>query len=265
MTAGTKYYPSTEEERIYIEEYDGSKYEKPSVTADVVIMTLVPGEGLGVVLTRRSEFPYKHRWALPGGFVGIRESIEDTARRKLEEKAGITDLPFYQFGTFGDVDRDPRMRVISVSYMAFVPIHKISLSPGIGADDAGIFAVKEIERERVFVRNGLEIKEEDLAFDHADIIRTAVIRLRNRIDYTDDALAFVNADSFTITQVREIFESVKGKKEDPGNFRRDFIKKYEKTGIVEGTKTEKSGDVGRPAVVYRIIRKEKKHENNPSG
>ena len=260
-----KYVPSTEEEKEYIETYDGSAYEKPSITADVVIMTLIPGRGLGVLLTRRDEFPYKGRWALPGGFVGISESIEDTAQRKLEEKAGIKNIPFYQFGTFGAVDRDPRMRVISVSYMAFVPVDRLSLAPGVGADQAGIFLITGSGRDRTFVKDSLSIKEEDLAFDHAEIIDTAMMRLRNRIDYTDDALAFVNADSFTITQVREIFESVKGKKEDPGNFRRDFIKKYEKTGIVESIKAAKSGDVGRPAVVYRIIRKEKKHENNPSG
>ncbi len=256
-----EYVPSTEKEKEYIETYDGSAYEKPSITADVVIMTLIPGKGLGVLLTRRSEFPYKGQWALPGGFVGISEDIEDTARRKLKEKAGITDIPFYQFGTFGAVDRDPRMRVISVSYMAFVPIDRLSPSPGVGADQAGIFLITGSGHDRTFVKDDIVIKEEDLAFDHAEIIDVAMTRLRNRIDYTDDALAFVDADSFTITQVREIFESVKGRKEDPGNFRRDFIKKYEKTGIVESVKVLKSGDVGRPAVAYRITRKKNGHED----
>lgn len=245
-----KYMPVSEEEREYLEKYDSSVYEKPSVTADVVVMTVVPGKGLGVILVRRSEYPYRGCWSLPGGFVGIDENIEDTAERKLAEKAGVS-VPIHQFGTFGNVGRDPRMRVVSVSYMAFVPPEKLSPSPGTGADEAGIFLVKEDRGRMRFEKDGLAVPEEDLAFDHADIIRTAVERLRNRIEYTDDMFAFVDRKAFTIAQLRDIYEAVKGEKVDFANFRRDFIRRYEKTGIARKTRRTTSGDVGRPSSIYR--------------
>lgn len=246
-----EYIASTEDEREYLKNYDSSVYPKPSVTADVVVMTLVPGQGLGVILVRRNEYPYKGKWSLPGGFVGIEEDIEATAERKLMEKAGV-NVPFYQFGTFGKVGRDPRMRVISVSHMAFVPMEKLSPSPGIGADDAGIFLVKREGNRYVYEKGGILTSEKELAFDHADIIRTAIERLRNRISYTDDAFAFVDKNAFTIAQLREIYEAVKGEKVDFANFRRDFTRKYEKTGLVEKTNTMTSGDVGRPSAIYRF-------------
>ena len=245
------YIASTKEEKEYLENYDSSAYQKPSVTADVVVMTLVPGQGLGVILVRRNEYPYKSRWALPGGFVGIEEDIEATARRKLMEKAGI-DVPLYQFGTFGKVDRDPRMRVISVSHMAFVPMERLSPSPGIGADDAGVFLVKKEGNRYIYEKDGVVVPEGKLAFDHADIIHTAIKRLRNRLNYTDDVFAFVDKNAFTIAQLREIYEAVKGEKVDFANFRRDFTRKYEKTGFVEKTSAMTRGDVGRPSVIYRI-------------
>lgn len=251
----TEYRPLTEEEKKFIEEYDSSIYDKPSVTADVVIMTLIPGKGLGVVLVQRKEFPYMNSWAVPGGFVGISEDIEETARRTLKEKAGISDAPFYQFHTFGAVKRDPRMRVISVSYMAFVPMERLSFSAKGTSDDSGIFLIKRTEEGMTFTRDEITVKEDDLAFDHAEIISTAMKHLRSRLDYTDDALAFVDPKCFTVSQIRDIFEAVKGEKEDPGNFRRYFVNRYEKTGIVEDTGEVTSGDVGRPSVIYRITKK----------
>ncbi|MDW8145307.1 MAG: NUDIX hydrolase [Roseiflexaceae bacterium] len=101
------------------ETYDPSRYERPSVTVDVVIFTLIDRE-LHVLLVRRKRWPFEGYWAIPGGFVQMHELLEDAARRELEEETGVRDIYLEQLYTFGDPDRDPRTRVISVAYFALV-------------------------------------------------------------------------------------------------------------------------------------------------
>ncbi|MGX8704905.1 MAG: NUDIX domain-containing protein, partial [bacterium] len=119
------YTPKSEEEARFLENYDAGRYEKPSVTADVVLFT-IRRNSMHVLLIRRGGFPYKGCWAFPGGFVQMDESLEEAAARELQEETGLTDIPVHQFGTFGAVDRDPRMRVISVAYMAFLPAYRLA-------------------------------------------------------------------------------------------------------------------------------------------
>ena len=99
--------------------YDPSRYERPSVTIDVVIFTLISQE-LHVLLVQRRRWPFDGHWAIPGGFINMDESLEDAARRELEEETGVHDVYLEQLYTFGDVGRDPRIRVISVAYIALV-------------------------------------------------------------------------------------------------------------------------------------------------
>src|ERR671926_1307014 len=101
------------------ENYDPSRYDRPSVTVDVVIFTLQNRE-LHVLLVKRKHWPHEGRWALPGGFVNMDESLEQAARRELEEETGVRDIYMEQLYTFGDPKRDPRTRVITVAYFALI-------------------------------------------------------------------------------------------------------------------------------------------------
>src|SRR5215207_11226982 len=101
------------------ESYDPTQYDRPSVTVDVVIFTLQNSE-LHVLLVKRKNWPFEGRWAIPGGFINMDESLEQAARRELEEETGVRDIYLEQLYTFGSPRRDPRMRVISVAYFAII-------------------------------------------------------------------------------------------------------------------------------------------------
>src|SRR5215212_5328988 len=101
------------------ESYDPARYERPSVTVDVVIFTLQERE-LHVLLVKRRRWPFEGSWAIPGGFVQMDESLELAARRELEEETGVRDVYLEQLYTFGELRRDPRMRVISIAYIALI-------------------------------------------------------------------------------------------------------------------------------------------------
>lgn len=183
---------------------------------------------LEVLLIERSTEPQKGKWSLPGGFVNIDEEIGANALRKLKEKTGIIGN-FYteQLYTWGDIDRDERGRVISVSYMGLVKPETYSNSGG-------------TEKQRWV---DLEIAlQEDLAFDHKDIIKYAVERLKGKMEYTDIVFNLL-PDEFTIHDVKAIYELLFYKKQD--NFRRR-IEKY-----VEPLNKIKSGGQFRPAELYR--------------
>src|SRR6185369_6304218 len=112
--------PSTDaDERAFLARYDAAEFPHPSVTVDVAAMTAAKG-ALHAMLVRRAEHPGKGRWALAGGFVGMKESLDDAAARVLAAKAGLSGIFLEQLYTFGSVDRDPRTRVISVAYYALV-------------------------------------------------------------------------------------------------------------------------------------------------
>ena len=248
------YNPQSEEEKKFLESYDSSKYEKPSVTVDIVVFTISENNKLSILLIKRGGYPYKDKWAIPGGFVDINESIDDAAKRELFEETGLKNIDIEQIGTFGALDRDPRMRVISVSYMAFVPKNKLNIVAGDDASDAKLFEINIDLDGIIFKNNNLEVLANELAFDHEKIIKTAIKRLRNRIDYTEDAFSFLqDKDSFTIYELKKIYETVKGTKEDNANFRRMFIRDYVDTGkaIDTGETTKDSGY--RQARLYKKL------------
>lgn len=246
---------NTKEEVDFITHYDSSKYEKPSVTVDNVIFTVTENDKLALVLIKRGAFPYKDKWALPGGFVNITESIDDAATRELIEETGLKDINSEQFCTFGAVDRDPRMRVISVAYMALVPKNKLHLQAGDDAREACIFEIKNIKSAILeFECDGLHFTENELAFDHAQIIHTALNRIQNRIDYTDDAFHLLkNSKAFTIYELKQIYETVKGTKIDAGNFHRDFRRDFVDTGKVKATNKKARNKGSREATVYSKV------------
>ena len=250
------YIPVDEKEREFLKNYDPNEYEKPSVTVDIVIFTLNDNNKLSVLLIKRSGYPYKDRWAIPGGFVDMKESIDESARRELYEETHVFDVPITQFGTFGDVERDPRMRVISIAYMAFVPRNQLNIIAGDDACDAQIFEIRRSINEVSLIgdRNVTDISK--LAFDHNKILLTAIERLYNRIDYTDDAFAFLSDDqSFTIYELKKIYDAVLNTSLDISNFRKDFMRRYVKSGLVIETGIEeKRAGSKRPAKLYKRLK-----------
>src|SRR5262245_61548767 len=150
--------------------YDVSRYERPSVTVDVVIFSILE-EKLQVLLIKRAAWPYEGIWAIPGGFVRMEESLEQAAYRKLAEETGVAgeDVYLEQLFTFGDPRRDPRTRVITVAYFALVGADKINLQAATPTSEVSWFSVYD---------------PPPLAFDHADILDYALTRLRYKLEYS---------------------------------------------------------------------------------
>ena len=176
------YEEMTEEE--FLAQYKPGDYERPSVTVDMLIFAMNREQHLELLLIKRGGHPCRGKWAIPGGFVEMDESLDEAAARELKEETNLEGIYLEQLYTFGEVHRDKRTRVISVAYIALVPAGNLSFTAGDDAVDACIFEVKQenggftlYSKER-----DLTLTEEDLAFDHKDIIRKALQR-RNVVDF----------------------------------------------------------------------------------
>jgi 8-oxo-dGTP diphosphatase len=226
------------DEERFLADYDPRAYDPVAVTVDVVALTIRDGE-LQVLLVRRGERPYRGSWALPGGFVRARaeEDLAQAAVRELAEEAGpeLRAAHLEQLGSYGTPGRDPRMRVISVAYLAFAP----------GLPDA--HAGTDAADARWTPVAALPVP---LAFDHAAILADGLERARSKLEYTPLAAAFVT-EPFTISELREVYETVWDEKLHPGNFHRKVLSV---PGFVESTggTTETGGARGGPrAKLYR--------------
>jgi 8-oxo-dGTP diphosphatase len=233
------------ETESFLAAYDPRAYDPVAVTVDVVALTIRDAQ-LAVLLVRRGGQPYQGSWALPGGFVRprtgpdgerIEEDLAQAAARELAEEAGPQLRPTHleQLGSYGTPGRDPRMRVVSVAYLAFAP-ELPEATPGTDAADAQWVPVQALGRP--------------LAFDHARILADGVERARAKLEYTPLATAFVRAP-FTISELREVYETVWGEKLHAGNFHRKVLSV---PGFVESTgdQTESGGPRGGPrAKLYR--------------
>lgn len=235
-------------EAEFLAQYRPGDYERPSVTVDTLIFTVDKSQEeyhLQIMLIQRKDHPCIHKWAIPGGFVNMDESVDDAAARELQEETGVTDIYLEQLYTWGAVNRDPRTRIITVSYMALVPKEKLKPVAG---DDAQAVAWYSITREDgtlVLWNEQRRITEEELAFDHGEMIKLALDRLRNKVFYTDTAFKLL-PETFTFPELQKLYEAiVEGKLHGP-NFRRDMTKWVEKTE--EKTKASKAG---KPAYYYR--------------
>ena len=205
-------------------------HPRPAVTVDIVIFSLREGS-LQVLLIQRGEPPFQHKWALPGGFVKITESLEEAAARELEEETGILDVYLEQLYTYGESDRDPRERVITVAYYALIPAdRKIRYEGGSDASQAAWFPI---------------ISLPELAFDHSKIVEYALRRLRYKLEYS--AVGFeLLPESFTLSELQTTYEIILDEKLDKRNFRRRIIE----ANVIEPTPKMRSGE-GRPARLYR--------------
>jgi len=210
---------------------DAPRYENPAVTVDVVILTLRKRH-LEVLLVKRKRWPYEGLWAIPGGFVDPEESLEDAARRELEEETHVRDVYLEQLYTFGDPHRDPRMRVITVVYYALIRADELHVVAGDDAADAAWFPIEALP---------------SLAFDHADILGYTMQRLRGKLEYTTIGFQLL-APEFTLSELQEVYEAILSRPLDKRNFR----KKVLSTGILEQTSHARKTGQHRPAALYRF-------------
>lgn len=211
-------------------DYDPARYERPSVTVDIIIFALV-AEDLRVLLIKRKQPPFAGMWAIPGGFVRMDESLEAAAVRELAEETGVTGVYIEQLYTFGDPQRDPRTRVITVAYLALVPYDAIHHRPGDDAAATAWFSMFSLP---------------ELAFDHAQILDYALQRLRYKLEYTSVGFELL-PDVFTLSELQQAYEIILGEKLDKRNFRRKILS----SGILEATENKKISGEGRPAMLYQ--------------
>ena len=219
-------------EQEFLSSYNKNEYEKPSVAVDLLVFT-VEDDRLKIVLVRRSEHPFKDMLSLPGVFVGINETLDEAAARGAREEAGLADIYFEQLYTWGDIDRDPRMRIISVSYLSLTPAEKLTLSAGSRTSSAELYDVEE-----------LLSSDEELAFDHRRIIEYGRERIRNKTEYSRIAFEFLPKE-FTLPQLQRVYEILLGKPLYKANFRRRVAP------LIEETERMTSGDAHRPSRIYR--------------
>lgn len=226
-----------QEELTYLANYQPKNYEKPSLTADILLLSMIQ-QKLHVLLVKRGGHPFKGYWALPGGFVGTKESIEEAAYRELKEETGVEQVYLEQLATFSEVDRDPRMRVISVAHLALIKAEDVIVKAGDDAIDAKWFVVDSL-------LDSLKI-EDIVAFDHEQIIKLAMKRLKGKAYYTNVLFALL-PDEFTIGELRNVFEEVFHKELHAPNFRREMLPRLIATG-----KTVRVEGVKRPSELYRM-------------
>jgi ADP-ribose pyrophosphatase YjhB (NUDIX family) len=177
-------------EKEFLERYDAGKYERPSVTVDMLIFTVgsegkenyrkLPEKVLKILMVKRGDHPYIGQWALPGGFVKIDESLDEAAARELKEEANVENIYMEQLYTWGEVKRDPRTRVISSSYMSLVDSSQLDVRAGDDADDAGWFTVKAkpVQEHKDILKDGY-VKQEliKLELTNGKERLTAVIKI----------------------------------------------------------------------------------------
>lgn len=278
-------------EQQFLENYRAKEleqFEKPSVTVDVLIFTIkniesenprkLPEKRLNVLLVKRDIYPEKGKWSIPGGFVRMDETLEDAAKRTLKAKTGVENVFLEQLYTFGDINRDPRTRVVSVSYMALVRENDINVNK-LNADCEWFTISKKIQKsesvhDKPFVLETVSLTNEantmeyvsktdttvkcgtvgmntqilnngGLAFDHAKILQTGLTRIRNKLNYTTIAFSMVPS-VFTLTELQMVYEEILCEKIYPTIFRRNIMPMLIDTGKLF------SETPHRPAKLYRL-------------
>ena len=182
------------------------EYPRPSLTSDSVIFGF-DGRKLKILLVERGVEPFKGCWALPGGFMKMNESIDECARRELQEETGVDNVYLEQFHVFSDPGRDPRGRVVTVAFIALVRPEEYNVVGGDDASSALWFDASELP---------------PLAFDHREIVRKAREHLREMLKVKP--LAFQLLDrQFSVDELRKVYEEINGTAYDRRNFQRKLL------------------------------------------
>lgn len=272
-----KTYNSEEE---FLKDYDSSLFEKLSMTADILIMS-VSDEDTGnyrklsekkfsILLVKRDNYPFKDKWCLPGGFIKMDETLDEAARRILKTETNLKDIYIEQLYTFSDVNRDPRMRVVSTSYMALVDKNRLKDKLNENASWFNVFMLEDDKSYHVTLDNGIEeikfvvsktlrelttdrydfktVKNDKIAFDHPIVIISGLERLKNKVEYTDIVFNMM-PEYFTLGELQQVYEVILGKELLDPAFRRIIANKVEKTDKV------KTGEGHRPSALFRYKNK----------
>lgn len=225
-------------------------YEHPFVCTDASIFTIstqesdsyrkLPDVNLKILLYKRSTEPYNNKWCLPGGFLNIDEIPEDCISRKILEKSHVDKCYLEQLYTFCDLDRDPRARVISLSYLGLM-----NEAQSKNFEEETIWFTVQFQNidSLSFYNNGVELTEQDFGFDHYNIIKMALERLQSKILYSN-IIFYLLPPEFTLTQLQNVYETILGKKDQAANFRRKII------DMVQETDKYTSDKGHRPAKLY---------------
>jgi len=269
-----KIYNSEEE---FLKDYNPDDFERLSMTVDILLFSVSNEETtnyrktdkkkMSILLVKRDNYPFKDKWCLPGGFVSIDENLDDAPGRILKRETNIDDIYLEQLYTFGSVNRDPRMRVVSTSYIALVDknricnnvndkaswfdivfyeevdnIVNITLSNG---SETINFSIEKILREKTTDRYSFKVRENKLlAFDHPQVILSGIERLKNKVNYTDIVFNMM-PELFTLSELQQVYEVILGKKLLDPAFRRIIADKVEKTDKM------KTGGGHRPSVLFK--------------
>lgn len=274
-----KEYKNEEE---FLKDYDVKKHKQLSMTTDVVLISVSEEhtnnyrknstKKMSILLVKRENYPFKGKWCLPGGFVDPdTETLEECARRILKEETNLSKIYMEQLYTFDDLDRDPRCRVISATYMTLVDknrlddkinpnaswfnINSIEESNGFvtitldNGDEIIKFTLKKTLREKTTDRYRYFIEDTGkIAFDHTLVIMAGIERLRNKLQYTDIVFNMM-PEYFTLGELQQVYEVILGKKLLDPAFRRIIANKVEKTDKMA------TGKGHRPSVLFRYVNK----------
>ena len=272
-----------ENEEEFLKDYNHKKFKQLSMTTDVLIISVAEEQTnnyrknstkkMSILLVKRDNYPYKGKWCLPGGFLDPdTETLEECANRVLKEETNLSKIYMEQLYTFDDLERDPRCRVVSSSYMALVDKNRLSdsLNPNaswfnvalydngkdfisvvLDNDDEIIkFKIKKVLRDSSTDRYRFTINEiaenNKIAFDHPLVIASGIERLKNKLNYTDVVFNMMPT-YFTLGELQQVYEVILGKKLLAPAFRRIIANKVEKTDKM------KTGKGHRPSVLFKYV------------
>lgn len=263
-------------EEEFLKNYDSNQFEKLSMTTDILIVSVSDEQvsnyrktnrkHMSILLVKRDNYPFKDKWCLPGGFLDVKENLNACPLRILERETNLKNIYLEQLYTFGEVKRDPRMRVVSTAYMALVDKNKLNdnLNPDSSWFDVSVseekgnleiildngntiikFSSQRIPKEGSIEKFAFKITENnDLAFDHALVILLGLERLKNKIEYTDIVFHMM-PEYFTLGELQQVYEVILNKKLLDPAFRRIIASKVEKTSKV------KTGGGHRPSALFK--------------
>lgn len=265
-------YNSEEE---FLKNYDSSVFEKLSMTTDIIIFSVSDEEvnnyrklskkKFSVLLVKRGDYPFKDKWCLPGGFIKIDEDLEESPKRILANETNIHNIYLEQLYTFGSVNRDPRMRIVSTSYMALIDKNRLKdklnssaswfnieyyeendiVNVTLIGEEIITFKIKKTLKDLTTDRYKFEVIENDkLAFDHPLVILFGIERLKNKIEYTDIVFNMM-PEYFTLGELQQVYELILNKKLLDPAFRRIISSKVIKTDKI------KTGEGHRPSYLFK--------------
>lgn len=251
-------------ETEFLKDYDVNQFERPSVTTDILIISVSSKEKdnyrklsvktMSVLLVKRTSYPFKDKWCLPGGFIHMDETLDDAAKRILKAETNLDNIYIEQLYTFSDPKRDPRTRVISTTYVALIDKNTLTDQTNLNAKWFDIeingdqtILTSDDETISYKVKDNAIVKNDAIAFDHPLVIETGLKRIKNKIEYTDIVFNMMPKE-FTLGELQQVYEVILGKKLLDPAFRRIIANKVVKTSHYQ------TGGGHRPSVLFKYKR-----------